>query len=575
MHAFTRCSKHSWESLCVAWRRGSDVELHGESFCLRAVLVLQGLATHLRFALRRQAGSAGVSAFLLLHLPIAAIMTKDEVADATPEACDSNPLRPRAAMRQAMAAVFGDDFENESEDDGDVPTRPARRTTAGGDSDSENDEDEILPAAPAAKIVAPKAIASAGAGSMQTTGHLKGRLSKLAVEEDNDDDDDDVVNDSGDEEERPMKRREKSSRLRKDDKPSWPRRKGALDDIEDDDFIDDSKARRYREDDDDVVRTEGGWDVDVDDIEARPGEEDEEPEKPMTEFERAEARVRANRRKRRKEADPSDIDEKVVEFLSRMMQAREDDVEAYNTGKPALNKLRMLPEVKLMFVKHDYREALLDRMVLAVLKCWLEPMHDMALPNIEIRTELLNILTKFRVDSSWVDRLESSQGLGKLVNFLSYSDDHLPNQAVAKKLIRAWTRPFYARNDDFHDLLGDYEQADGISQKRVDARKNLAKLEARNQKRLDILHSQVGGDKGAKRVKIMATVPEKTPYLFSKLTKTNRDDDDPEAQRATKNVGSRRKSAGGSSAMAKRFNSLKKARQSGTGRAVNPSINGR
>lgn len=482
-------------------------------------------------------------------------MSGDEITAAG--SASGNPDR-----RETIAAVFGDDFEDDSEDDVDVPTRPRNRQPAGGDV-SDSDGEELM-----RKVSAGSPSKGKGESARQG-GRLKGRTTRRS-DDDDDDDDDDVPIDSGDDEVRPVLRRKKSSRYRRDREPSGPRRKSAVDDIEDDDFIDDSKARRHREDDDDVIRTEGGWDVDVDDMEARPGEEEDEEREPKTQFELAEERVRANRRPRRKEADPVEVDEKVVEFLSVMMAAREDDVEAYSDGRPALNKLRMLPEVKLMFVRHEYREALLDRMVLGVLKCWLEPMPDSALPNIEIRTVLLDILGTFRVDSSWVDRLENSQGLGKIVHYLSVRDDHPPNQVKAKKLLKNWARPFYNANDDFHDLRDDYERSQGIAEIRRDARKSLTKLEARNQRRLDILRSNVGREEGDEQVKIMASIPEKTPFLFTKMAESEVEG------RVTKNRGAKRKQVGGSSGIAKRFNSLKKARKSGSARgAMNPSINGR
>eukprot|EP00173_Palmaria_palmata_P002399 Plantae.Rhodophyta-Palmaria_palmata.ctg2539.p1 GENE.Plantae.Rhodophyta-Palmaria_palmata.ctg2539~~Plantae.Rhodophyta-Palmaria_palmata.ctg2539.p1 ORF type:complete len:248 (-),score=48.20 Plantae.Rhodophyta-Palmaria_palmata.ctg2539:803-1504(-) len=233
-----------------------------------------------------------------------------------------------------------------------------------------------------------------------------------------------------------------------------------------------------------------------------------------------------------------------------------------------MNKLRMLPVVRHMFIKHEYREALLDRMVLAVLKCWLEPMSDSALPNIEIRTLLLEILGTFRVDSNWVERLENSSGLGKIVHYLSIKDEHPPNQLIAKKLLKNWARPFYNANDDFHDLRNDFEHNEGMADIRRDAQKSLAKLEAQNKKRRDILASEVG--RSTKKEQIVALLPEKSPLLFTHMADSN------SQQRVTKNRGVKRKAGGSASRpIAKRFNALKnKSKGRGSG-SQKPSLNGR
>jgi transcription factor SPN1 len=466
--------------------------------------------------------------------------------------------------------VFGEDFTDDS-DDAVLPTRPHRRAAESDSDDDDDDDDDSAP------TPGKPAASRPSAGPAETPGRRKGRLSRRRGGAGDDDEDDDQ-GDSGDDEVRPAARRARSSRRAGGGGGvAAPRRKNALDDMDDDDFIDDAGAARRRRrggEDDDVVRTEGGWHVDAEDMEVRPGEEeaelDDEDRRPKTAFEEAEARLKANRRQRKKEADPVEVDAEVVEFLSQMMAAHVEDVEAYSEGRPALAKLRMLPAVRLMFVRHEYRESLLNNMVLAVLKCWLEPMSDSALPNIEIRTVLLDILGTFRVDTGWVGLLENSQGLGKIIHYLSIKDDHPPNQLAAKKLLKAWARPFYNANDDFHDLRKDYELGQGVAEIRRDARRSLSKLEARNARRLDLLRSSVGREEGEEQVKVMASIPEKTPFLFTKMA------DSEVQERVTKNRGAKRKQAGGSSGIARRFNSLKKARKTGAARgAANPSINGR
>jgi transcription factor SPN1 len=440
--------------------------------------------------------------------------------------------------------VFGANFnQSDDEDILPAPERPSRLVPDVVDS---ADEDAITPSKPSSR---------------------KGKLSRprLDLDEDSDDDDDEDgyiarrVNDEDDDDEEQDdeddRRRPTSSKKRRrlqaekhsggtgslklkskgrqdsgpqsgrvsSDRPSSsiPRRSISADeDEENDGFIDDTDAvPRDDDDEDDIIPTRGGWKND-DDIEAAPGEEEDEgasSKKPRSVFEQVLEDQKATRRPRRKEIDPMEIDAKVVEFLQRMMKARNDDVKAYASGQPALNKLAMLPEVRLMFVRHEYRESLLDHMMLAVLKCWLEPMKDGALPNIEIRSTLFEILASFKVDSTWVDRLQDSQGLGRIIHYYSKKDDVEAHRRLARKIMMAWARPFYNSNADFHDLQEDYDRNDGIAEIRQEAQLELNKLAARNQKKLDLLKSNVGRDAKDEKQKVMAEIPQKTSFLFTKM----------------------------------------------------------
>lgn len=454
--------------------------------------------------------------------------------------------------------VFGGALDSEDSDsEVAAPKRPKRRNVDSDDDDDEESSDSRKP--------------SAGSKLKPKSQKRKGRLNRRgASDDDSAGQDEDDPNRSDDDIRPAAAARPKSKRLAGESSASLgSRKRSAVDDIEDDDFIDDAGAEPRKDDDDDVIATEGGFHVSSD-IEDDGGEVEEE-EKYKSEFDKGLERLKGKRRKRRKDLDPADVDADVVSFLSKMMQAREEDIELYESGQPALNKLRMIPEVKRMFIRHEYREAFLDRMVLAVFKCWLEPMADAALPNIEIRSTLLDILSGFRVDSSWVERLENSQGLGRIINYLSVKDEHPPNQLAAKKLLKAWSRPFYNANNDFHDLRDDFEHNSGVVESHREARRNLAKLTQRNQKRVDLLKSTVGHAEGSEPTQVVASIPEKTPFLFTKMAESSVEG------RVTKNKNAKRGGiGGGSSALSKRFNQLKRKRGQKSGvRGPLPSINGR
>ncbi len=58
----------------------------------------------------------------------------------------------------------------------------------------------------------------------------------------------------------------------------------------------------------------------------------------------------------------------------------------------------MLREVEDVMTKVAYREVLVDSVVLAIFKTWLDPMADGVLPNVLVRNTVLRIFGTIRVD---------------------------------------------------------------------------------------------------------------------------------------------------------------------------------
>lgn len=332
-------------------------------------------------------------------------------------------------------------------------------------------------------------------------------------------------------------------------------------------FIEDDIGRRGRIDDD-VVKTEGGWHV-SDEIEADVDEEERPLKKPMNAFEQAIEENKALRRPRSKEIDPKKVEADCIAFLERMMQARDEDVKAYRMGKPALNKLKMLRDVELMAMKVSHREQMLDNMLLAIIKAWLDPMPDGALPNVQIRASLLQILLNIRVDNDWVERLHSSQGLGKVIHFLSIKDDHPPNRRLADKLMKRWARPVYQSNNNFHDLLDEFDRPeegrraprDGIASERKAARETVRNFQTAQERIRSFKHK-------SNDEQILATVPRRTPFLFTALAEGSASIDE-KAIRELRNAKARNKKVN------RTMSTLRRSNKNRSARAAKPSVNGR
>lgn len=337
---------------------------------------------------------------------------------------------------------------------------------------------------------------------------------------------------------------------------------------DDDAFIDDRGAKRTREDEDDVIQTEGGLGIgkDIED-----DEEEAAPKKPLNPFEEALQSHKAMRRPRKKELDPEKVEKDSIDFLERMMVARDEDVRAYKRGSPALGKLKMLREVELMTMKVQYRDSLIGSGLLPIFKAWLDPMPDGALPNVQIRTSLLNILSNIPVDDGWVDKLKNSQGLGKVVHFLAKNDDHRPNQRVAEKLMEKWARPVYQSNDDFRDILVEFDRPEagmrapkeGIVKSRREARETVKHFRTQREK-ID----EFNNARGEAKEQVMAQVPRPAPFLYTALAEGT-------AQVDQKVVKENRAARATNRKVTRTLSTMRRLNKNRVARAAKPSVNGR
>ena len=153
------------------------------------------------------------------------------------------------------------------------------------------------------------------------------------------------------------------------------------------------------------------------------------------------------RRKRQESGNEAQNRATVENVLAQMEVAVEQDMQAYENGKPAVNKLRMLGRVQEVLAMKKLHGELLDNGLLGVFKAWVEPMPDGTLPNSKIRSAVLTMLTRLPIDCSYEDRREQLKrsGLGRIVMFLSKLPDETPeNRRMARDLVEKWSRPILA-----------------------------------------------------------------------------------------------------------------------------------
>lgn len=150
-------------------------------------------------------------------------------------------------------------------------------------------------------------------------------------------------------------------------------------------------------------------------------------------------------------------DAEIEDMRKRMTHAAQMDAICRQEGNPAMNKLKLLPEVLMLLNRNQYMNSLVDPEInlLEAVRFFLEPLDDGSMPAYNIQRELLTALSKLPINK---DALIAS-GIGKVVVF--YTKSRRTERRIkdkAEKLLAEWTRPILQRSDDYSKRV--YQQAD-------------------------------------------------------------------------------------------------------------------
>ncbi|KAJ0427836.1 putative transcription regulator IWS1 family [Helianthus annuus] len=223
-------------------------------------------------------------------------------------------------------------------------------------------------------------------------------------------------------------------------------KKGIKKELDDDYFIDDSGV--------DPVNRHGSNHCGYSSSQAEEGEEDDE----------IKDLFKTGKKKKKTEKTAMEIAIVVEKIMAELEVAAEEDANLNRASKPAINKLIKLPFLIEALSKKQLQPEFLDHGVLTLLKNWLEPLPDGSLPNRNIRTAILEILTEFPIDLYQDDRREQlkKSGIGKVgliivsklvVMFMSKSDEETAsNRKLAKDLVDKWSRQIFHISNRFEDL---------------------------------------------------------------------------------------------------------------------------
>ena len=173
------------------------------------------------------------------------------------------------------------------------------------------------------------------------------------------------------------------------------------------------------------------------------GSEAEESEDEINKIFAGGPKIKKKKKERRREET---LKTEVVEFLSKMEVAAEQDYIAYSLKKPAIHKLKMLQEVEVKLKQIELQELFLKNGLLSIICMWMNLMPDGNLPNINLRSSLIRLIAALPIETDDFDRKDElkKSDLAKILLFLAtLNEETSNNRIICKKLIEKWSRPVY------------------------------------------------------------------------------------------------------------------------------------
>jgi transcription factor SPN1 len=220
------------------------------------------------------------------------------------------------------------------------------------------------------------------------------------------------------------------------------------------------------------------------------------------------------KKKKKQDMTESQKGDIALEVLQRMDKAFNDDKLLVEREQPAVQKLKLLPHVKKMLTVKQMQTTLLDYDLLSVLKSWVEPGHNGALPSLTVRTTIYELLLLLPCHSEHIKR----SGIGKTLVALCKSETPANKQKI-KEIIEKWSRPIFGKSVDARsmDIRGRmvYETQDETRRRREQAIKHSPRAADANRVGIDSVlegtAGKVSGDNGFDRVRC----PTSNGFMFT------------------------------------------------------------
>ncbi|KAF0685758.1 Aste57867_22366 [Aphanomyces stellatus] len=201
-----------------------------------------------------------------------------------------------------------------------------------------------------------------------------------------------------------------------------------------------------------------------------------------------------------------EIETLTQEVLYNMDKAYNDDLVAMDERRPALEKLKLVDKVLLLMRKVQLQQPLLDFDLLGVIKKWIQPMENGSLPNLGLRTKMIEICQRLPIDKEHLKR----SGFGKVIMTLwKHPDESVENKEICRQLIDRWSRSVFSKTLDFSklgELEAEKREANGGMRGPAERRQQASRAMERNRGFLDKQADPADAGNGSERVRIPESI---------------------------------------------------------------------
>ena len=133
------------------------------------------------------------------------------------------------------------------------------------------------------------------------------------------------------------------------------------------------------------------------------------------------------------------------ELVQEMISACESDVVSMERSEPGLAKLRLLPKVEEQTSKQSLQDSFIDAGGLGAIREWLRLLPDNSLPNLTLRSSMLQIVQKL-TPSATIESLKESRIGHAIRDVIFHSEEVSSNKRIANEIAESWLRTIFGRD---------------------------------------------------------------------------------------------------------------------------------
>jgi transcription factor SPN1 len=159
--------------------------------------------------------------------------------------------------------------------------------------------------------------------------------------------------------------------------------------------------------------------------------------------------VEKKKKRRRKDVDESEFLDDVTVFMAKMREAIELDKQSYEDNKPALEKLKLLPQIEKFLGNTYFQRLFLQSEGLNLLLEWIRKFPDGTYPALNQISSMLDIIHNLTLTLPY---LRSCQIGGHVMELSKTSKVSKQIQKKARELVEKWSRIVWDINTNYSDI---------------------------------------------------------------------------------------------------------------------------